>query len=284
MSGNAGITTPVPSIPFNWGLPGISFSNYAGFNDPTPSRELDQTYTISDQIIWNHGKNNWRFGGDYRRIMQGFRSAQNSQGSFIFTGFATADYLPGSTTAVPNTGNDFADFLLGLPQQTSLQASTTAYEFRANSFDGYAQDDWRVLPNLSLNLGVRYEYNGPYVETQNQIANLDVNFNPQSVVGYLVLPGQSGPFFGSYPDALVRPSKNDWAPRIGIAWKPMKNTVVRTGYGINYDLSQYSTFVRDFAFQPPFAITQTNAVPDVKNPAGSPLTLANGFPGGASSR
>jgi trimeric autotransporter adhesin len=283
VSGDAGITTPVTSIPFNWGLPGVSFSNYAGFNDPIPSRELDQTYTISDQIIWNHGKSNWRFGGDYRRIKQGFRSAQNSQGSFIFTGFATAEYLPGSSTAVPNTGNDFADFLLGLPQQTSLQASTIDYEFRANSFDGYAQDDWRVLPNLSLNLGVRYEYNGPFIETGNQIANLDVNFNPQAVVGYLVLPGQSGPFFGNYPDALVRPSKNDWAPRIGIAWKPIKDTVVRAGYGINYNLSQYSTFVHDFAFQPPFSITQTNAVPDVASPGTSPLTLADGFPGGASS-
>ncbi len=278
VSGEAGITTPVPSIPFNWGLPGVSFNNYTGFNDPTPSRELDQTYTISDQIIWNHGKNNWRFGGDYRRIKQGFRSAQNSQGGFVFTGFATADYLAGSTSAAPNTGSDFADFLLGLPQQTTLQASTTEYEFRANSFDGYAQDDWRILPNLSLNLGVRYEYNGPYVETENQIANLDVNFNPQSVVGYLVLPGQTGPYFGQYPDALVRPNKNDWAPRIGIAWKPFKNTVVRTGYGINYNLAQYSIFVRDFAFQPPFAIAQTNSVPDVTSPATSPLTLANGFP------
>jgi hypothetical protein len=278
VSGAAGITTPVPSIPFNWGLPGISFSSYSGFNDPTPSRELDQTYTISDQLVWTHGKNNWRFGGDYRRILQGFRSAQNSQGGFIFTGFATAEYLPGSSTAVPNTGNDFADFLLGLPQQTTLQASTIAYEFRANSFDGYAQNDWRVLPNLSLNLGVRYEYNGPFIEAGNQIANLDVNFNPQSVIGYLVLPGQSGPYYGHYPDALVRPSKNDWAPRIGIAWKPMKNTVVRAGYGINYNLSQYSTFVRDFAFQPPFAITQTNSVADVPNPAASPLSLADGFP------
>lgn len=283
VSGDAGITTPVESIPFNWGLPGISLTSYSGFNDPTPSRELDQTYTISDQIVWTHGKSNWRFGGDYRRIMQGFRSAQNSQGSFIFTGFATSEYLPGNTTAVPGTGNDFADFLLGLPQQTSLQASTTAYEFRANSFDGYAQDDWRILPNLSLNLGVRYEYNGPFVETQNQIANLDVSFNPESVLGYLVLPGQTGQFYGNYPDALVRPSKNDWAPRIGIAWRPMKNMVIRTGYGINYNLSQYSTFVHDFAFQPPFAITQTNSVPDVTSPATSPLTLADGFPGTTSS-
>jgi trimeric autotransporter adhesin len=77
---------------------------------------------------------------------------------------------------------------------------------------------------------------------------------------------------------LVRPSKNDWAPRIGIAWKPIKDTVVRTGYGINYDLSQYSTFVHDFAFQPPFAMTQTNSVADITNPAASNLTLANGFP------
>lgn len=278
VSGQAGITTPVQSIPFNWGLPGISMTSYTGFNDPTPSRELDQTYTISDQLVWSHGKNNWRFGGDYRRILQGFRSAENSQGTFVFTGFATSEYLPGSTTPVPDTGNAFADFLLGLPQQTTLQASTTAYEFRANSFDGYAQDDWRILPTLSLNLGVRYEYNGPFIETRNQIANLDVNFSPSSVVGYLVLPGQSGPYFGNYPDSLVRPSRNDWAPRIGIAWKPFKDTVVRAGYGINYNLSQYSIFVRDFAFQPPFAITQTNKVPDITDAAASPLTLANGFP------
>jgi trimeric autotransporter adhesin len=273
VSGNAGITTPVTSIPFNWGLPGLSLTSYAGFSDPIPSRELDQTYTISDQIIWTHGKSNWRFGTDYRRILQGFRSAENSQGTFVFTGYATSEYLPGSTTPVTDTGNAFADFLLGLPQQTTLQASTTAYEFRANSFDGYAQNDWRVRPNLSLNLGVRYEYNGPFVENANQIANLAVSFSPESVIGQLVLPGQLG-----YPDALVRPSKNDWAPRIGIAWKPFKDTVVRTGYGINYNLAQYSTFVHDFAFQPPFAMTQTNKVDDVATPATSALTLGDGFP------
>ena len=75
----------------------------------------------------------------------------------MFTGFATGEYLPGSTQP-SGTGCDFADFLLGLPQQTSLQSGTTAYEFRANSYDLYVQDDWRILANLSLNLGVRYEY------------------------------------------------------------------------------------------------------------------------------
>jgi len=278
VSGDAGIITPVASDPFNWGLPGISFSSYGGFSDPTPSRELDQTYTISDQVVWTHGKNNWRFGGDYRRIMQGFRSAENSQGSFIFTGFATSEYLPGSTQAIANTGNDFADFLLGLPQQTSLQSGATAYEFRANSFDGYVQNDWRVLPKLSLNLGVRYEYNGPYIETGNEIANLDVSFSPESITAFRVLPGQTGPYRGTFPESLVRPDRNDWAPRLGLAWRAEKNIVVRAGYGINYNLSQYSTFIRDFAFQPPFANTQTNSVPDVQDPIASPLSLVNGFP------
>ncbi len=282
VAGQAGITG-ISTDPFDWGLPGISFNSYAGFSGPIPSRELDQTYTISDQVVWNHGKHNWRFGGDYRRILQGFRSAENSQGSFIFTGFATSEYLAGGTQAVPNTGNDFADFLLGLPQQTSLQSGATAYEFRANSFDGYAQDDWRIFPNLSLNLGVRYEYNGPFVETQNEIANMDVRFSPESVTAFRVLPGQTGLYSGTFPDTLVRPDRNNWAPRIGLAWRAMKNTVVRAGYGINYDLSQYSIFVRDFAFQPPFAITQTNSVPDVTNPSASPLTLTNGFPNNSSS-
>jgi trimeric autotransporter adhesin len=278
VSGDAGIITPVAPDPFNWGLAGISFTSFGGFNDPIPSRELDQTYTISDQVVWTHGKSNWRFGGDYRRIMQGFRSAENSQGSFIFTGFATSEYLPGSTQAVPNTGNDFADFLLGLPQQTSLQSGTTAYEFRANSFDGYVQNDWRVLPRLSLNLGVRYEYNGPFIETGNEIANLDVRFSPESITAFRVLPGQTGPYQGSFPQSLVRPDRDDWAPRLGLAWRANKNIVVRAGYGINYNLSQYSIFVRDFAFQPPYANTQTNSVPDVSNPIASPLTLVNGFP------
>jgi outer membrane receptor protein involved in Fe transport len=278
VSGEAGIVTPVPSDPFNWGLPGITFSSYGGLSDPIPSRELDQTYTVSDTVIWNHGKSNWRFGGDYRRIKQGFRSARNSEGTFIFTGFATSEYVPGTSQPLAATGNDFADFLLGLPQQTSLQAGTTSYEFRANSFDGYAQNDWRVFPNLSLNLGVRYEYTGPFTETQDRIANLDVAYSPQSVVGTQVLPGGSGPVYGSYPASLVRPDRNNWAPRLGLAWRAKKDLVVRAGYGINYNLAQYGIFIRDFAFQPPFASTLTNAVPDVTSPATSPLTLTNGFP------
>ena len=272
VAGNAGITG-ISTDPFDWGLPGISFNSYSGFSGPVTSRELDQTYTISDTVIWSHGKHNWRFGGDYRRILQGFRSARNAEGSFVFTGFATAEYLPGSTQAAAGTGSDIADFLLGLPQQTSLQSGTTSYEFRSHSADLYAQDDWRIFANLSLNLGVRYEYNGPYTESQNRIANLDVSFSPESVAAFQVLPGQLGTYAGLFPNSLVRPDRNNFAPRLGLAWRLRKQTVVRAGYGINYNLAQYGTFIRNFAFQPPYAVADTNV-----SPYGDFLTLENGFP------
>jgi hypothetical protein len=272
VAGNAGITGISTDL-FDWGLPGTSLTSFSGFNGPIPSRELDQTYTITDSVFWNHGKHNWRFGGDYRHILQGFRSARNAEGSFVFTGFATAEYLPGSPQAVPGTGSDFADFLLGLPQQTTLQSGTSSYEFRANSFDLYVQDDWRILANLSLNLGLRYEYTGPFTETQDRIANLDVSFSPTSISAFQVLPGQTGPYRGTFPSSLVRPDRNDYAPRVGLAWRPGKRTVVRAGYGINYNLAQYGTFIRNFAFQPPFAIAATNV-----STYGNFLTLENGFP------
>jgi trimeric autotransporter adhesin len=271
VAGEAGIAG-IATDPFGFGLPTIGFTSFGGLTDPTPRRELDQTYTISDTVAWNHGKHNWRFGGDYRRILQSFRSAKNSNGSFVFTGFATGDYA--SDSLAPDTGYDFADFLIGMPQQTSLQTGTNSYDFRANSYDLYAQDDWRLRSNLTLLLGLRYEYNGPYTEAQNRIVNLDVA--PQFTSADVVQPGQTGTFSGAFPASLVRPDRNNFAPRLGLAWKPVSLTVVRLGYGINYNLAQYGTVIQNFAFQPPFANTQTNSVTD---PATSNLTLANGFPG-----
>ncbi|PYU52643.1 MAG: hypothetical protein DMG48_05025 [Acidobacteria bacterium] len=268
--GGAGITR-ISNDPFDWGLPGISFTSFGGLNDPTARRELDQTYSISETVAWNHGKHNWRFGGDYRRILQSFHSARNAEGSFVFTGFATSQYGTGSTQPLTDTGYDFADFLLGFPQQTSLQSGANSYNFRANAFDFFAQDDWRFRSNLSFNLGLRYEYNGPYTEEQNRIANLDVA--PGFTAAAPVLSGQAG-----FPASLVRPDRNNFAPRVGIAWKPQKQTVVRAGYGINYNLAQYGIMIQNFAFQPPFANTATNTTDVTGFLTANRLTITDGFP------
>jgi trimeric autotransporter adhesin len=277
VAGEAGIGG-VSTDPFNFGLPGISFTSFAGLTDPTPRRELDQTFTFSDTLSWSRGKHNWRFGGDYRRILQSFRSAKNAEGSFVFTGFATSQLASGGALPAADTGYDFADFLLGLPQQTTLQSGTNSYNFRANAFDVYAQDDFRFRPSLSFNLGLRYEYNGPYTEQHNQIANLAVasGFTAAQVVipTSAVVPAPVNGAVSSPTASLINPDRNNFAPRIGIAWRPIKQTVVRAGYGINYNLAQYSNIIQNFAFQPPFAITSTN----ISTPVNL-LTLQNGFPG-----
>jgi trimeric autotransporter adhesin len=281
VAGNAGIGG-ISTAPFDWGLPGINFTSFGGLSDPTPRRELDQTYTVSDTFSWNKGKHNWRFGGDYRRILQSFQSARNAEGNFVFTGFATSLYAAGSTQPLSDTGYDFADFLLGLPQQASQQFGANSYNFRANSFDLFAQNDWRIFANLSLNLGVRYEYVGPYTEADNRIANLEVRLGFATAVPVVpvgaVLPPGSPPFQTSPLQSLIHPDRNNFAPRIGIAWKPIQKTVVRAGYGINYNLAQYEIMIQNFAFQPPFANTATNVASIASLTVGTPLTLANGFP------
>jgi trimeric autotransporter adhesin len=276
----------ISNDPFDWGLPGISFTSFGGLNDPMTRRELDQTYTVSDTISWNRGKHNWRFGGDYRRILQSFHASRNAEGSFVFTGFASSAY-DSSGNPLKDTGYDFADFLLGFPQQTSLQFGNSSYNFRANAYDFFVQDDWRFRSNLSFNLGLRYEYNGPYTEAGDRISNLDVSPGFTSAlavvpVGAPVPPG-SGPFLLSSTQSLVKPDRNNFAPRVGIAWKPTKQTVVRAGYGINYNLAQYGIVIQNFAFQPPFAEAATNATEVSGLIGGSPLTLANGFPTAAAS-
>ncbi|HXZ29376.1 MAG TPA: TonB-dependent receptor, partial [Terriglobales bacterium] len=268
VAGLAGVTG-VSTDPFDWGLPNLSFSNFAGVHDINPLLQRNQTLSLSDFMVWTHGKHTLRWGGDFRRLQINTHTDSNARGSFVFTGVNTAQYVGGLPVA--GTGVDFADFLLGLPQMTSVQFGANNFYFRGNSWDLFVQDDWRVRGNLTLNFGLRYEYVSPYTELNNQIVNLDAN--PQFTAVAPVLPGQVGPFSGVFPLSLVRPDRNNFAPRIGIAWKPFAKTVVRAGYGINYNTGQYTNLVQQLAFQPPFSFTQTNV-----ESATLPLTLENGFP------
>jgi trimeric autotransporter adhesin len=281
--GIAGVSTN----PFDWGLPNLSFTDIGSLTDTNPQLLRNQTYTLSDYVVWSHGKHSVRWGGDFRFVQLNTEASNNARGSFIFTGLNTANVVNGQQ--VPGTGYDFADFLLGLPQQTSVQFGQDNYYFRGHYWDLYVQDEWKLRGNFTLNAGVRYEYVSPFTELHNQIANLDLSPSvfgappsqcavegsacalAQSNVA-VVTPGQPGPFSGSLPASLVRPDRKGFAPRVGFAWKPLKNTVVRGGYGINYNTGAYQTIAQQLAFQPPFEIAQTN----IQSGPGD-LTLANGF-------
>src|SRR5271157_4490547 len=279
ITGALGITG-VSTNPFDWGLPNLSFTNFASLQDTNPQLNRSQTYTFSDNMVWNHGKHTWRWGGDFRRVQVNPETDSNPRGSFVFTGVNTS-HLDSSGNPVAGTGYDFADFLLGLPQQTSVQFGQNNH-FRGNFWDLYAQDEWKMRANLTLNLGVRYEYVSPLTEVNNHIANLDLSpgvlvQNPALTPAVTpIQPGQVGPYSGSLPASLVRPDRNNFAPRIGFAWKPYSKTVVRGGYGINYNTGAYQSIAQQLAVQPLFATTATN----VQAPFPSPpnLTLQSGFP------
>jgi len=275
ITGDLGITG-VSQNPFDWGLPNLSFTNFAGLQDVNPQLLRNQTVTFSDNMIWNHGKHTWRWGGDFRRIQLNTETDSNARGSFIFTGLNTSEIVGGQP--VTETGYDFADFLLGVPQQTSVQYGENNYHFRGDSWDLYAQDDWKIRGNLTINLGLRYEYVSPFTEINNRLANLDLSpgvLNPAlgTPVVARIVSGQNGPFSGALPPSLVRPDYNNFAPRIGIAWKPFSKTVVRGGYGINYNTGAFQGIVQQLAFQPPFSTTSTN----IQSAPGE-LTLQQGFP------
>jgi hypothetical protein len=266
----------IPTSALNYGLPNLSFTPFTGFNEQQPNFHINQTISLSQSSSWIHKKNNIRFGGDFRRVHLDMIGQANSTGTFYFTGLNTQE--PGSTGntggGTSSTGSPFADFLLGLPQQTALQAPYQKAYLRANVFDLFAQDSWQALPNFTVLAGLRYEYFSPYSEKNDRIVNLDAGNNFTTVIP--VLPNQVGPFSGRFPRTLVEPEHLNFSPRVGFAWRAVKDTVVRFGYGINFANGQYVKFIQDFAFQPPFANVQTN---EATTAAGANITLANGFPG-----
>jgi trimeric autotransporter adhesin len=271
--------TGVSTNPFDWGLPNLSFGDLTSLSDTNPQLLRNQTYTFSDYVVWTRGKHTWRWGGDFRRVQLNTEASSNARGAFTFSGGNTSDIVNG--TQVMGTGYDFADFLLELPQSTAVEFGQDNYHFHGNYWDMYVQDEWKMRGNLTLNMGVRYEYVSPLTEASNLIANLDlsplvfdgsVSSLPTSAVS-VVTPGQTGPYNGSFPASLVRPDRKGFAPRVGFAWKPFSKTVVRGGYGINYNTGAYQTIAQQLAFQPPFSTAETN----IQTVPGE-LTLANGFP------
>ncbi len=264
-----GIAGP-SSDPRNYGPPSLSFTNYSGLSDGNSSHSAVETYGITDTLTMRKGKHNFSFGGGYTHYLTNLITDSNGRGSFDFSGLSTAQFVNGQQVA--NTGYDFADFLLSLPETNSIRYGDAATYYRTNSYNGFAVDDFRVSTGLSLNLGIRYEYFAPWQEKYGHAANLNIAPNFSAVAP--VLPGQTGVYGGSYPASLIQPDRNNFAPRLAAAWKPNPKgkLLIRAGYGWYYNPSQYNQFQQRLAAQPPFAITNT-----VTTSSAAPLTLANGL-------
>lgn len=250
----AGIGGTSPA-PIDYGPPSISFTNFSSLTDAIPSNSAVQYLSEGDSLMWVRGDHTLTFGGDFKRQDRNTITDQNGRGTFSFSGLATSGFVNGQP--IPNTGLDFADFLLGIPQSASVQYGASSTYFRQNSWDTYVNDDWRVNPNLTLMLGMRYEYYSPLAEKYGRLVNLDIAPNFSAVAP--VLPGGIGPYSGAFPNTLIDPDRDGWAPRGGLAWKPWQkhSTVIRLGYGIYYNPTALNRLATELSEQPPFATAQT---------------------------
>jgi len=243
-----------------FGLPQFTLSGrvgYQGLGEPgsMPNFKIHQVYQYLDNVSWNRGNHNLKFGTDLRWNRSDIFGGASSHGNLTFDGSFT--------------GISLADFLLGLTSQAAL-ATQLVGQMRFRNYMFYALDDWKVTPRLTLNLGLRYELTSPWWDKHNNMNRLELapgsSFNTITTAGYC---GDSWSCRG-----LINTDTNNWAPRFGLAYQVQTRTVLRAGFGVFYggqgSLGADGRGINNFPYNR--SVTANSAG---SNPA---LQLSSGYP------
>jgi hypothetical protein len=229
-----GISGTVYNNPSALGHPVFSVTGFAQISQTNFSNSMTQGFQVVDGFTVIRGAHTVKMGFDYRRA----RGADKPLDSDAFGNFAFTNAF---------TGYSYSDFLLGIPTTTARSSPRDSRYQRYSYVGGYIQDDFKLRPDLTINIGLRYEYQTPVTDKDDIL----FNFDPQS--GNLVL---SSADIQRYVNPLLPPSigfttaqaaglpvngfrnadKNNLAPRVGVAYRFAKNTVLRGGYGLFYDI------------------------------------------------
>ena len=234
--------------PLDTGLPSIGLGGtVSGLGNSDINTIWDESRQASEQITWTRGKHAIKIGSDYTMLRLDRRTVSFVRGAFDFTGIHAG-------TAAGVSGAErgrlaWADFLLDQPQQVrlgftdQLPAGVDPGTYPKTRFwrsHTYFTDDWKLTPRLTMNIGVRYEYNSAITDIGGQSRNFDF-----TRLALYPAVNTRGP--------LNTPSKTLFAPRLGFAWRPFggNSTVVRAGYGIFYNVNMMNMFVPALAANPP---------------------------------
>jgi outer membrane receptor protein involved in Fe transport len=259
--GNAEIGfTGVPNDPrVIGGIVGIDISGHVRLGSPNfmPKFQHTEQFQYLNTLTWLRGRHQWKFGADLMMPMRNeYFDVAPTRGNLTFNGSFT--------------GSAFADFLLGYAQRAQL-TNVHVVDQRLWSTSFFVQDDWKVTDQLTLNMGVRYDFMTPPYERENKLANFDPTANGGA--GGLVFARD-----GSLEDrALVKPDKNNFAPRVGAVYKLSDRTILRSGYGVFYNQFERIGSEDQLAINPPHLINV-----DITAPSGATapvLVLRNGFLG-----
>jgi hypothetical protein len=267
----AGLQFPgVPNNPSINGLAWFAPSGYAGLGEPlyTPTKSTSQDVQINDTINYVHGKHILRVGPQFRFDQFNLLQIGQPRGNISFSGQFTA-VDPGNPQG---SGNAIADMLLGDP--IAAKISTVAYfGDRQHTYGAFVEDTYKALPNLTLDLGLRYDYATPLYVANNHESNFDYT------TGKIIPAGTPG-----YPSKLSTTDKDDFAPRVGLSYSPFPPHpfVVRAGYGRFFTFYEIRTgdplqlaYNLPFFFEPTF---NSDGLTPAVAADGALITLANGFP------
>lgn len=221
------------------GVPGGGGLNY-GIDSALPKILTQNTYEVRDTLTWARGNQAFKFGGEMRREQDNSNRRIRSRADFSFDNILS---LANDAPFFENTQD--IDPLTGAPPDSQRY-------FRTSSYGLFVQDDWKFRPNLTLNLGMRWEYQSPLTETQGRLTNYE--FGPNGVIDGRVVS----------VDKLYDSDLNNFAPRIGLAWAPRFNDgmlkdlfgedklVVRAGFGVFYD-RLFTNLFNNARFNTPFS-------------------------------
>lgn len=314
LSGGDPSTWGIPSVNFSSGPAGTTKSIWTSFGDlggDGPYVVTDPTWQIVDNVSWVRGRHSLRFGFEYNRQTFNQLGNQFSRGQFGFQPLSTALETKNSTTgAVTLSGGDaLADFLLGNLQSSTVAVAVAKANYVRNVEAAYIDDTYKILPNLTVSAGIRYELTPPWNDTYGNNFNVNLQVMPKSGDTSTTYPQSQWPFYvrqgncapadvyqglsirwtttrgpapvcsnGLLPNGPLLDTQNlNFAPRLGISYSPNSRTVVRAGYGIFYtqDIGNaYFDMARNIAGR----VTYTNTISNA--PYGnSSLTWANSTPG-----
>ncbi len=281
----------IPQTPSNGGLPQLTFSDVSQIGSSLflPTRELQNTYIVSENLSWIVGNHSLRFGAEINRNEFAIFQPAEPRGTLSFGTQFTDN--PGAANLATG-GSGFASFLLGIPGTASISNAINIDYFRPN-WNFYVQDDWKLSHSLTINGGLRYELYQTVRERHNHQATFDLS------TGTLIVPkGQPTtltPTLASYipvsasgTDGLIKPDLNNFAPRLGLAYSLTNKLVLRSGYGFFYGGSESGPYSNPSpGYNPPYYVTNSFAAACSQasaNPNGTDCSipslsvLSNGFP------
>jgi hypothetical protein len=244
-----GLAVPQPDTAWSE-APQVLINGFMSTGAGNPGMQRGQIVQALDNLTWTHGSHTFKLGADFKRI--------SDHDDNVFGNYRSGWYVfNGSSIVGTAIGDPYTSFLLGLPDYTEVSSTNKpAMDGLGYAYSVYGQDDWKIAPNLTLNLGLRYEIHPPIRETHSNTAFFQPDYSStasgQSVHGAVVVPSQQALSFRSndfanaiaptpiltaaqagLPSALRYTDRTDLGPRLGFAWRPLGNdkTVLRGGWG-----------------------------------------------------